>query len=63
MTLIVGGNVTLLQLWGKENAPYIQALHFIFGVGALVGPLVAEPFLSTQYTPKDNDQVGNSIFY
>ena len=43
---IIGGNVTLLQIWGKDHGPWMQALHCIFGLGAMIGPLIAEPFLT-----------------
>lgn len=43
--LDTGGNVQLLRLWGTKSAPYMQALHFAFGIGALVAPLIAKPFL------------------
>ena len=36
----------LLRLWGKENGPYMQTLHFSFGLGAFISPLLAKPFLS-----------------
>ncbi|RWS16365.1 sodium-dependent glucose transporter-like protein [Dinothrombium tinctorium] len=39
------GNVWILHLWGTESPPFIQSLHFAFGCGALIGPLIAEPFL------------------
>lgn len=45
--LDTGGNVVCLELWGRQSAPYMQALHFSFGLGAFVAPLVAAPFLST----------------
>ncbi len=41
-----GGNVWLLHMWGKSSAPFMQMLHFSFGVGAFIAPLIAEPFLS-----------------
>ncbi|XP_053384560.1 uncharacterized protein LOC123537019 [Mercenaria mercenaria] len=44
--LDTGGNVFCIQLWGKKNPPYIQTLHFAFGIGAFVAPLLAKPFLS-----------------
>ncbi|KAI0238738.1 Sodium-dependent glucose transporter 1 [Lamellibrachia satsuma] len=44
--LDTGGNVVCLELWGRQSAPYMQALHFSFGIGAFVAPLVAAPFLS-----------------
>lgn len=40
--------MTLLSVWGKDNGQWMQALHFIFGIGTLVAPLVAEPFLADQ---------------
>ncbi|CAG0917701.1 unnamed protein product [Notodromas monacha] len=41
-----GGNVMLLSLWEGGSAPYMQALHFFFGLGAFLTPLISEPFLS-----------------
>lgn len=38
-------NVFLIHVWGKENPPFMQALHFCFGIGALLAPLIASPFL------------------
>lgn len=40
-----GSNVFILHLWGKETAPFMQSLHFMFGVGAMLIPLIAQPFL------------------
>lgn len=45
--LQLGGNVLLLRLWGAKSAPYMQALHFAFGSGAFVAPLIAKPFLAS----------------
>eukprot|EP00048_Salpingoeca_helianthica_P004012 m.72840 g.72840 ORF g.72840 m.72840 type:complete len:457 (+) comp13006_c0_seq2:48-1418(+) len=42
-----GGNVLLLSMWGANCGPYMQALHFAFGLGAFVAPLVAKLFIST----------------
>ncbi|EEC16505.1 hypothetical protein IscW_ISCW012360 [Ixodes scapularis] len=44
--LDTGGNVWCLDLWGRHSAPFMQGLHFCFALGALVAPLIAEPFLS-----------------
>ena len=33
-------------MWGKRNGPYMQILHFAFGIGAFLAPLLARPFLS-----------------
>ncbi|KAI1286388.1 hypothetical protein HDE_10978 [Halotydeus destructor] len=38
-------NVTILHMWGTDTQPYMQAMHFAFGVGGLVVPLLASPFL------------------
>ncbi|KAI1285406.1 hypothetical protein HDE_11783 [Halotydeus destructor] len=39
-------NVFCLELWGKENQPFMQALHFMYGVGGLISPLVVSPYLA-----------------
>ncbi|KAG7476246.1 hypothetical protein JOB18_049533 [Solea senegalensis] len=39
-------NLQLVKLYQKDSAVFLQALHFFIGLGALVSPLVAEPFLS-----------------
>ncbi|XP_043237037.1 nascent polypeptide-associated complex subunit alpha, muscle-specific form-like [Amphibalanus amphitrite] len=41
-----GGNVLLLDLWGKSSGPYMQAIHFSFGLGAFAAPLLAVPFIA-----------------
>ncbi|PSN31253.1 hypothetical protein C0J52_26179 [Blattella germanica] len=43
--LDTGGNVLCLDLWGRNSGPFMQALHFSFGLGAFVAPLLASPFL------------------
>ena len=40
-----GGNMFIMNLWGKETTPFMQAYHFTFGVGSLIAPLIAVPFL------------------
>ncbi|KAI1286424.1 Major facilitator superfamily domain-containing protein 4A [Halotydeus destructor] len=44
-------NVLMLYMWGKESQPYMQALHFSFGLGSLVVPLVVSPFLTAGEVP------------
>lgn len=39
-------NVWILEMWGKESGPYMQALHFSYGLGSFIAPLICEPFLS-----------------
>jgi len=36
----VGGNTLLIWIHGKEVSPFMVGLHFFFGVGALIAPLV-----------------------
>ncbi|GFY39101.1 sodium-dependent glucose transporter 1 [Trichonephila inaurata madagascariensis] len=43
--LDTGLNVCVLNLWGKDSGPYYQALHFMYGFGSLLAPLIAAPFL------------------
>ncbi|XP_013392906.1 sodium-dependent glucose transporter 1A [Lingula anatina] len=45
-SLDTGGNALCLGLWGQESGPHMQSLHFAFGVGALIAPIVAQPLLS-----------------
>jgi FHS family Na+ dependent glucose MFS transporter 1 len=40
-----GTNMFMLHLWGKEVTPFLQALHFMYGVGAMISPVIAVPFL------------------
>lgn len=37
----------VLKIWGKDNGPYMQALHFSFAIGAVISPLAMAPFLTT----------------
>ncbi|KAK9954426.1 hypothetical protein ABG768_016493 [Culter alburnus] len=39
-------NIQLVSIYKKDSAIFLQALHFFIGVGALVSPLIAEPFIS-----------------
>lgn len=38
-------NIYIIYLWGKEVTPFMQALHFFFGVGALAAPIFTRPFI------------------
>ncbi|KAI1286392.1 Major facilitator superfamily domain-containing protein 4A [Halotydeus destructor] len=44
-------NISILYIWGKESQPYMQSLHFAFGFGGLVAPLLASQFLSAGEAP------------
>lgn len=47
-----GGNVLLLNLYGKNSEGQMQGLHAMFGLGAFISPLLVSPFLTT-VTPED----------
>ncbi|XP_049612047.1 sodium-dependent glucose transporter 1 [Syngnathus scovelli] len=40
--LDTGGNVLILNTWGEQAGPHLQALHFSFAVGAFVSPIIAK---------------------
>ncbi len=42
----------VVKIWGADHGSWLQALHLTFGIGALAGPLLAEPFLA-QRLPHD----------
>jgi len=44
--LDVGGNTLIVWLHGRRVGPYMNGLHFFFGVGSAVGPLVAAAALA-----------------
>jgi len=45
-----GGNVYMLELWKEKSPPYMQMVHFMFGFGACISPLIAEPFIKSSQT-------------
>ncbi|XP_077444021.1 sodium-dependent glucose transporter 1 [Stigmatopora argus] len=40
--LDTGGNVLILNTWGAQAGPHMQALHFSFAAGAFVSPIIAK---------------------
>lgn len=44
----VGGNTLMVWVHGREVGPYMNGLHFFFGVGSFLGPLVVALMLSLQ---------------
>ena len=45
----VVANPLLLRIWsGRPSSPILYAMHFCYGVGALLTPLLASPFLGSQ---------------
>ena len=49
---ITGGNSLIIKLWGKNAAPPTHAIHFSFGVGALIVPQIARAFLPDKPDPR-----------
>lgn len=37
-----GGNVLILNTWGDQAGPHMQALHFSFAAGAFASPIIAK---------------------
>ena len=70
---MIGSSSIILRLWGTKAAPPTHALHFGFGVGALIIPQIARPFLPhesgnggdtvlvTESTPNTTDQNLSSV--
>lgn len=50
-----GANVWILEIWPGQDA-WLQALHFTFAVGCALGPLIVEPFLSSDFKESDVDK-------
>ncbi|KAG1656931.1 Major facilitator superfamily domain-containing protein 4A [Nymphon striatum] len=38
-------NVSMVRLYGQDVSPFLHALHFCYGLGAFVSPMIAKPFL------------------
>lgn len=38
----LGGNVLILNTWGEQAGPHMQALHFSFAAGAFASPIIAK---------------------
>ncbi|XP_051531772.1 major facilitator superfamily domain-containing protein 4A-like [Myxocyprinus asiaticus] len=48
-------NLQLVKIYQKDSTVFLQALHFFVGLGALMSPLIVDPFLS-----ESNCVIGNS---
>ncbi|XP_042231739.1 major facilitator superfamily domain-containing protein 4A-like [Homarus americanus] len=44
-TIDTVANISMIQLYGMNVAPFLQALHFFYGLGAFLSPMITEPFL------------------
>ncbi|XP_068219384.1 major facilitator superfamily domain-containing protein 4A-like isoform X2 [Palaemon carinicauda] len=47
-TIDTVANISMIQLYGVNVAPFLQALHFFYGLGAFLSPMIAEPFLQNK---------------
>lgn len=45
--LDVGGNTLIIWLFGSDVGPYMNALHFCFGLGAFLSPLLVDVMVNT----------------
>ncbi|XP_036405975.1 sodium-dependent glucose transporter 1 [Megalops cyprinoides] len=52
--LDTGGNVLILDTWGDQAGPHMQALHFCFAAGAFVSPIIAKLMFGTGQHPGRN---------
>ncbi|XP_049319009.1 major facilitator superfamily domain-containing protein 4B isoform X3 [Astyanax mexicanus] len=53
-------NIQLVSLYQKDSAIFLQALHFFIGFGALVSPLIADPFLA-EHCPGTNSTEDEAV--
>ncbi|XP_065312235.1 sodium-dependent glucose transporter 1A-like isoform X1 [Dermacentor albipictus] len=52
-----GATVWIMKMWPRNSSPALQTFHLAFGVGCLLAPLVARPFLSTPSNGSDNSTI------
>ncbi|KAK3577971.1 hypothetical protein CHS0354_008914 [Potamilus streckersoni] len=56
-------NVGVLQMWEEKAAPPLHAIHMGFGVGALLAPLLANPFLAVVADDQKNGTSAGNITF
>ncbi|XP_070557583.1 major facilitator superfamily domain-containing protein 4A-like isoform X2 [Ptychodera flava] len=60
-TIDTTANVCLIKIYGPLVSPFLQALHFCYGIGAFISPIIAEPFLLNEdCTPLIHPNVTNT---
>uniref|UniRef100_A0A8C5Q4X4 Major facilitator superfamily domain containing 4B n=1 Tax=Leptobrachium leishanense TaxID=445787 RepID=A0A8C5Q4X4_9ANUR len=57
--LLLGGNVVIMNTWGEQSGPHVQALHFSFALGAFVAPILAKVVL--ERLPLDSINIPSSL--
>ncbi|XP_075725296.1 sodium-dependent glucose transporter 1A-like [Rhipicephalus microplus] len=45
-SFITGASVWLIRMWPANTSPPLQIFHLAYGIGGILGPFVARPFLS-----------------
>ncbi|KAL2081948.1 hypothetical protein ACEWY4_021766 [Coilia grayii] len=55
--LDTGGNVLILNIWGSQAGPHMQALHFSFAAGAFFSPIIAKLIFGKYHTKVASDNV------
>ncbi|TUF20350.1 Sodium-dependent glucose transporter 1 [Bagarius yarrelli] len=58
--LDTGGNVLILNTWGDQAGPHMQALHFSFALGAFVSPIVAKLLFGHESGVSDRSATSNA---
>ncbi|KAI4904837.1 hypothetical protein NFI96_002910 [Prochilodus magdalenae] len=54
-------NLQLVKIYQKDSTVFLQALHFFVGLGALLSPLIADPFLSDTDCILGNSTINSSL--
>ena len=49
----------ILAVWGQANGPWMQGLHCTSGIGAILAPLIASPFLTARR--RHPDDITNNV--
>lgn len=52
----------MIEIWGEKASNSIQALHMVFGIGALSTPLIARPFFLPHIHENSADDLVNMQF-
>lgn len=55
-----GCQVFIMQVMKEESMPFVQLVYFMFGIGSLASPLIAEPFLL--FDPNSDNVFDNKSF-
>ncbi|XP_077489320.1 sodium-dependent glucose transporter 1A-like [Amblyomma americanum] len=49
-----GANVWIMKMWKENSSPALQVFHLASGIGYLMAPLIARPFMSTRGSHVEN---------